>query len=56
MGFKDKLKETLKGQLSVEDLPLLPKGFQTIGMIMILKLNLKLLDKKNRIGKACLQS
>ncbi len=55
MGFKEKLKANLKEFLSEQELSILPKGFQTIGKIMILKLNPKLLDKKYRIGKACLE-
>lgn len=55
MGFKNILQEKLKGFLSEEELSLLPRGFQTIGKVMILKLNSKLLDKKEIIGKACLE-
>ncbi len=54
MGFKDKLKEQLKSELSEEELSLLPGGFQTLGKVVILKLNPNLLEKKEIIGKACL--
>ena len=40
MGFKNKLKEHLKGNLSKEDLSLLPRGFQTLGKTIILKLKI----------------
>ena len=56
MGFKDKLKENLRELLSEQELSILPSGFQTIGKIMIIKLNPKLLDKKNKIGKICLEA
>ncbi|NVM34533.1 MAG: class I SAM-dependent methyltransferase family protein [Candidatus Lokiarchaeota archaeon] len=55
MGFKDKLKEHLKGKFSEEQLSLLPRGFQTLGKIIILKLNPKLYEKKKEIGGACLE-
>lgn len=55
MGFKDKLKEQLKSELSEEELSLLPRGFQTLGKVVILKLNPKLLEKKEIIGKTCLE-
>ncbi len=54
MGFKDKLKEHLKSTLSEEELSLLPRGFQTLGKAIIIKLNPKLFKKKKKIGKACL--
>ncbi len=54
MGFKDKLKEHLKNILSEEELSLLPRGFQTLGKAIILKLNPKLFKKKKDIGQACL--
>ncbi|MFX0069848.1 MAG: hypothetical protein ACFFAO_02050, partial [Candidatus Hermodarchaeota archaeon] len=55
MGFKNNLKEKLKEDLTEEELSLLPRGFQSIGKVMILKLNPKLLGKKNLIGKSCLE-
>ncbi|TFG16013.1 MAG: class I SAM-dependent methyltransferase family protein [Promethearchaeota archaeon] len=55
MGFKDKLKEKLKANLTDEELSVLPSGFQTIGKIMIIKLNPLLIEKRNLIGKACLE-
>jgi len=55
MGFKEKLKEHLKDKLSEEELSILPRGFQTLGKIIILKLNPKLNEKKKEIGGACLE-
>jgi tRNA wybutosine-synthesizing protein 2 len=55
MGFKDKLKEKLIGKLTEEELTLLPSGFQTIGKVMVIKLNPILLEKKELISKACLE-
>ena len=55
MGFKDNLKEKLKGNLTEEELFSLPSGFQTIGKVMVIKLNPMLLEKKDLIGNACLE-
>ncbi len=55
MGFKEKLKEILKESLSEEELSLLPRGFQSIGKVMIIKLDQKLLERKELIGKTCLE-
>jgi tRNA wybutosine-synthesizing protein 2 len=54
MKFKEQLKEKLKEELSREELDFLPRGFQTIGSVMILKLKLNLLEKKLLIANACL--
>ncbi|MHA1146848.1 MAG: class I SAM-dependent methyltransferase [Promethearchaeota archaeon] len=55
MGFKDTLKEALMSHLTSEEMKFLPRGFQTLGRTMILKLNPKLLSKKEVIGNACLE-
>ncbi len=55
MGFRENLKEALKGDLIEDELSLLPRGFQAIGKVMIIKLKSKLLEKKKIIGKACLE-
>ncbi|MFX0106226.1 MAG: class I SAM-dependent methyltransferase family protein [Candidatus Hodarchaeota archaeon] len=55
MGFKDKLKEELKGYLTEEELSILPRGFQTLGKVIILKLNPKHFEKEKLIGEACLE-
>ncbi|MBY9014566.1 MAG: class I SAM-dependent methyltransferase family protein [Candidatus Lokiarchaeota archaeon] len=55
MGFKTKLKDVLIGTLSDEELLLLPRGFQTIGNVVIIKLNPKLMGKKKKIGEKYLE-
>ncbi len=55
MNFKNKLKENLKGILGDEELTFLPRGFQTLGNIIILKLNPKLINKEHLIAKAYLE-
>ena len=55
MGFKDKLKEKLKGSLTEEELSVLPRGFQTLGKVIILKLNPILNEKREIIGKTYLK-
>jgi len=51
MGFKDKLKDTLIGILTDEELSTLPRGFQTIGDVAIIKLKPLLLEKKKKIAE-----
>lgn len=55
MKFKEQLKEKLKEELSKEELDILPRGFQTIGSVMIIKLNSILIEKKQIIAQACLE-
>ncbi|MFX1568368.1 MAG: class I SAM-dependent methyltransferase family protein [Promethearchaeota archaeon] len=55
MNFKSKLKADLKDLLNEEELTLLPRGFQTLGNVIILKLNPKLFYKKETIAKAYLK-
>ena len=55
MGFKDKLKEELKGKLTEKELSLLPRGFQIVGKVIILKLKPELHDKKDLISEFCLK-
>ena len=55
MGFKDKLKEELREKLTEKELSLLPRGYQTLGKIIILKLKSELYDKKKIISEACLK-
>ncbi|MFX1327194.1 MAG: class I SAM-dependent methyltransferase family protein [Promethearchaeota archaeon] len=55
MGFKDKLKEDLKGKLNEQELLMLPRGFQTLGNVVVLKLNPLLFDKRNLIAQSCLK-
>ena len=51
MGFKDKLKDALIGILTDEELSVLPRGFQTIGDVVIIKLKPQLLEKKKLIAE-----
>jgi len=51
MGFKDKLKDALIGILTDEELSVLPRGFQTIGNVAIIKLKPLLLEKKILIAE-----
>ena len=51
MGFKDKLKDALIGILTDEELLALPRGFQTIGNVVIIKVNPILLGKKEIISQ-----
>lgn len=55
MGFKNNLKEILLDKLTEEELSFLPRGFQTLGKVMILKLHPNLLAKKKIIADACLE-
>ncbi|MHA2391981.1 MAG: class I SAM-dependent methyltransferase [Promethearchaeota archaeon] len=54
MKFKKRLSENLRDILTDEELSLLPRGFQTLGNVIILKLNPKLFDKKEIVAKAYL--
>ena len=51
MGFKDKLKDALIGILTDEELSALPRGFQTIGDVAIVKFKPLLLEKKILIAE-----
>ena len=51
MGFKDKLKDALLGILTDEELSALPRGFQTIGDVAIVKFKSLLLEKKILIAE-----
>ena len=55
MKFKSQLKEKLTEDLSVEELSALPGGFQTVGNLIILRLNPILLSKKRIIAEKCLE-
>jgi tRNA wybutosine-synthesizing protein 2 len=55
MKFKAKLKEYLKETLDEEELSVLPRGFQTLGNNVILRLNPKLFNKEHDIAKAFLE-
>ncbi len=54
MSFKKKLAKELDGVLTKEELSILPRGFQTLGDIIIVKLNPKLFEKNTIIGQCYL--
>src|SRR3989344_7273710 len=54
MGFRDLLKEKLKGKINI-DLDKLPSGFQRIGDIIIINLDESFYDNKRDIGNAILE-
>ncbi len=54
MSFKKKIAEKLKDVFTEEELSILPRGFQTLGNLIILKLNPKLSEKNKVIGQAYL--
>ncbi|MHA2282503.1 MAG: class I SAM-dependent methyltransferase [Promethearchaeota archaeon] len=54
MSFKKKLVEKFKDIFTEEELSILPRGFQTLGDIIILKLKPKLLEKNKVIAQAYL--
>jgi len=55
MGFKDKLKDALIGILTDEELSVLPRGFQTVGEVAIIKLNPILMGGKKKIAEKYLE-
>ncbi|MEJ2294165.1 MAG: class I SAM-dependent methyltransferase family protein [Candidatus Lokiarchaeota archaeon] len=55
MRLREKLREKLQQELSVEELALLPRGFQTIGTNIIIRLNEEMLNKKTLIANAYLE-
>jgi tRNA wybutosine-synthesizing protein 2 len=55
MKFKKQLKEKLTMNLTEEELSLLPGGFQTIGDVIIIRLNPLLLKKRTIIAEKCLE-
>ncbi len=55
MSFKKILQEELKGRLSDEELKNISRGFQTLGKVIIVKLNPILHKKKELIGESYLK-
>lgn len=55
MKFKNKLRECLQDNLNEEELSLLPRGFQSLGRVIIIKLNPKLNHKEILIAKKYLE-
>ena len=55
MGFKAQLKSSLEDILTEKELDLLPRGFQSIGKVIILKLNPEILKHKEIIAQKCME-
>ncbi len=55
MSFYLKLREKLKGELGEKELDILPRSYQIIGKILLLKLKPKLLEYKNLIGSSIIE-
>lgn len=55
MSIKKKLQKQLKDDLTTEELSLLPRGFQTIGRKIVIKLPSELMSKKELIANAYLK-
>ncbi len=55
MSFYIKLREKLEGKLPEKYLELLPRSYQILGKILLLKLKPELLKHRNRIGSAVLE-
>ncbi|MBA7507074.1 hypothetical protein ES706_05790 [subsurface metagenome] len=55
MNFKDRLKIALNSELTQEELDKLPRGFQMISKIILLKLLSELYEKRFIIAKKCLE-
>jgi tRNA G37 N-methylase Trm5 len=51
MAFNDKLRNRLKGKLTGKELDHLPKGYQIIGNILLIKLDKRLVKHRRLIGK-----
>ena len=51
MTFYEKLKKKLEGKISKEKLYFLPRSYQIIGKLFLVKLRPELLKHKKRIGK-----
>ena len=55
MAFYEKLQKRLEGKLTPKELCLLPKGYQIIGRIALIKLDKRLVKRRRIIGKAILE-
>ncbi len=55
MSFYLKLREKMKGRLSESELELLPRSYQIVGRILLLKLKPELLERKNLVGSAIIE-
>lgn len=55
MNFKEQLKSALESNLTPEELEKLPRGFQQVSKIILLKLHLDLYEKRKIIAEECLK-
>lgn len=55
MTFNDKLRNRVGNKLSSEELDLLPKGYQIVGSILLIKLNKKLMKHRKLIGRKVIE-
>jgi tRNA wybutosine-synthesizing protein 2 len=55
MTFNNKLRNKLENKLSEEELNYLPKGYQIVGSILLIKLNKNLLKNRRLIGKKIIE-
>lgn len=55
MSFNSKLRDKLENKLSEEELSKLPKGYQIVGNILLIKLNKELLENRELIGETITQ-
>lgn len=52
MTFYEKLKDKLKNKLSNQELEILPRGYQILGKILIIKLKPKLIKNRKLVGES----
>lgn len=55
MAFLERLQERLEGRLTTKERSLLPKGYQIVGRIALIKLDRRLVRRRRTIGKAILE-
>ena len=55
MSFYDKLKDKLKNKFSKQELEVLPRGYQILGNILIIRLKPKLMKNRKLIGEVVLE-
>jgi tRNA wybutosine-synthesizing protein 2 len=55
MSFYARLKKNLEGKLSREELDLLPRGYQIVGKILLIRLKPRLLKRRALIGRTILK-
>ncbi len=56
MSFYLKLREKLKNSLNENELNLLPRSYQIVGKVLLLKLKSELLERRNLVGSAIMET